>query len=390
MASEQPLDLREGRFARLEAIQWWDQSLVRQARLLLIGAGALGNEVLKNLALLGVGHVVVVDSDHIETSNLCRSVLFREADEGQPKATRAAAAAEALYAGTRVTPLVGNALSDVGLGVFRWAEVVLGAVDNREARVYVNSACARVGTPWIDGGIEVLQGLVRGVAPPRTACYECTMGEADWALLTQQRSCSLLARRAAAQSGTPTTPLAASVIGALQVAEAIKCLHGLDTLWGKGYVLEALHHASYLTSYPVNPQCPWHDEPAPVEMAADLDAGTPLRVAWERGRALLGEVEALELGRELVEALDCPTCGRHDTVFAPALKLAAEQLVCPRCRVEMAPSFLHSLAPGSPLLERTPAELGLPPWDIVWLRHGDRCVGLEFGGDRERVLGSSS
>ena len=221
-ASALPIQIQEGRFARLEAIEWWDQPLVARSRVLVVGAGALGNEVIKNLALLGVGEVVVVDMDRIESSNLSRSVLFREGDEGKAKAECAARAASRIFPGARVRPIVGNVLADVGLGFFRRADVVIGALDNREARVFVNSACARVGRPWIDGGIEVLRGIVRGFAPPRTACYECTMSQVDWDLLNKRRSCSLLARRAAEQRGTPTTPTTASVIGALQAQEFIK------------------------------------------------------------------------------------------------------------------------------------------------------------------------
>ena len=58
--------VEEGRFAHLESIKWWRQDRMRAARVLVIGAGALGNEVLKNLAMLGVGNVVIVDMDRIE------------------------------------------------------------------------------------------------------------------------------------------------------------------------------------------------------------------------------------------------------------------------------------------------------------------------------------
>ena len=77
------VSLAEGRFARLEAIEWWDQRRLAAAKVLVIGAGALGNEVLKNLALLGVGHIAIADQDHVELSNLSRSILFRESDEGR-------------------------------------------------------------------------------------------------------------------------------------------------------------------------------------------------------------------------------------------------------------------------------------------------------------------
>src|SRR5712691_9279383 len=105
------LGLKEGRFARFEAIEWWDQALLKEARILVIGAGALGNEVIKNLALLGVGNLIIVDMDRIELSNLSRSVLFREEDESQFKAECAALAAKRIYPALHVKAVVGNVLA---------------------------------------------------------------------------------------------------------------------------------------------------------------------------------------------------------------------------------------------------------------------------------------
>ena len=161
---------------------------------------------MKNLAMLGIGRVVLVDMDRVELSNLTRSVLFRQSQKGQPKVDCVANGARDLYPEMWIKPILGNVLADVGLGYFRWAQVVIGALDNREARVFVNKACAQVGRPWIDGGIEVLKGVVRGFAPPTTACYECTMSQVDWDVLNKRRSCSLLAQRAVANNGVPTTP----------------------------------------------------------------------------------------------------------------------------------------------------------------------------------------
>src|SRR2546423_3331109 len=138
--SSEPISLTEERFARLRAIEWWDQEKVAAARILVIGAGALGNEVIKNLALLGVGHILIVDMDRIEASNLSRSILFREKDEGHFKAATAAAAAREIYPGIDALSIDGNLLADVALGYFRWAQVVIGALDNREARVFTNSS----------------------------------------------------------------------------------------------------------------------------------------------------------------------------------------------------------------------------------------------------------
>jgi molybdopterin/thiamine biosynthesis adenylyltransferase len=380
--AEPVLSLAEGRFARLEAIPWWRQPLLGEARVLVIGAGALGNEVLKNLALLGVGHLAVADMDNIEASNLCRSVLFREADQGRPKAEAAVTAARDLYPGLHATAVVGNVLADLGLGWFRWAQVVVGCLDNREARVFVNRACAQVRRPWIDGGIDVLGGIVRGFAPPATACYECTMGQADWDLLAKRRSCSLLARLAWKEGGTPTTPTTASVIGGLQVQEVVKLLHGMDALLGKGYVFEGLGHSSYAVGYPISPDCPWHEEPGSIEAVADFTSDTPLRAVAEWAAGRLGGLDAIDLSRELVEKLECPSCGQVATIWQPADRIGRDQAMCGRCQMERIPHFIHSIAAGSPLLDLSPRKIGLPAWDVVWARRGSSSIGLEFAGDR--------
>ena len=354
---------------------------MQKAKVLVIGAGALGNEVLKNLALLGVGQVVVADLDTVELSNLSRSVLYRAADEGRPKAECAAEAMRSIYPDMRVLPFVGNVLADLGLGCFHWADAVMGALDNREARVFVNSACARVGRPWWDGGIEVLQGIVRGFSAAQTACYECTMSQVDWDLLNKRRSCSLLARRALAQRGVPTTPTSASIIGAMQAQEVVKYLHGLDSLLGKGFVYEGSMHSSFSVNYPLNPECPWHEVQPEIEVLKAHDSDTPLEVLADLGRARLGGLDALDFSREVVERLECAACRHAVDVWLPPERVREEQALCPLCGNEAAPRLVHSLSSSSPLLTRTPRQLGLPVWDVLWARFGECSVGFSLGGD---------
>src|SRR2546430_799494 len=87
----------DDRFDRLRRIPWWDQDRLRKAKVLVLGAGALGNEILKNLALMGVGNLFIADIGNVETSNLSRSVLFRERDAGRPKAVVAAETVRDIY-----------------------------------------------------------------------------------------------------------------------------------------------------------------------------------------------------------------------------------------------------------------------------------------------------
>src|SRR2546423_8789434 len=117
IAPESLAEPAENRFERFKLIGWWDQSRLRRARVVVVGAGALGNEIVKNLALLGVGNLFVADMDRIENSNLSRSVLYRAADNGAPKATTAARAAHDIYPDIKVQHFNGNVVHDLGLGV---------------------------------------------------------------------------------------------------------------------------------------------------------------------------------------------------------------------------------------------------------------------------------
>src|SRR5438876_7911246 len=124
-AKDLPTEATADRFDRFKLIGRWDQNRLANARVLVIGAGAMGNEIIKNLALLGVGHLLVADMDRVENSNLSRSVLYRAADNGALKASTAAAAAREIYPDLKAHAFNGNVVHDLGLGAYRWANIVL-------------------------------------------------------------------------------------------------------------------------------------------------------------------------------------------------------------------------------------------------------------------------
>ena len=248
----------EDRFHRFRLIGWWNQDRLAKANALVVGAGALGNEIVKNLALLGFGRLLVLDMDHVENSNLSRSVLYRAADNGSPKSEVAARSAKGIYPDMVVHHLVGNVIHDVGMGVFHWADICFGGLDNREARLAINRNCYRVGRPWIDGAIEQIQGMARMFVPDGP-CYECTMSDMDWRLLQRRRSCNLLSREEMEGGKTPTTPTISSIIAGVQCQEAVKFLHGMDGLAGKGWVFQGLTADSWTIEYQRKEECYSHD-----------------------------------------------------------------------------------------------------------------------------------
>ncbi len=378
----------DDRFARFRLMSWWDQHKLARARVLVIGAGALGNEILKNLALLGIGQVVVCDLDHIEQSNLSRSVLFREHDKGRPKSVIAAERAREIYAGLHVVPWAGNVVYDLGLGIYRWADIVIAGLDNREARVSINRAAARSGKVWIDGAIERLDGVARVFDPACGPCYECTMSENDWKMLAARRSCALLTRNDITQGKTPTTPTTASIIAGIQCQEAVKWLHGLETLSGKGFVFEGLSHQSYVVNYTRREECPSHDPYDPVETLDRQVGSTTVRELLTQARADLGDGAILEFNSDLLAGLDCPQCGESSELFASLGKVSESQGQCPKCRVPRTPRTFHVVTGSESFLDRTLESIGVPAWDVIAARAGQTYRYYEFAGDARSVLGS--
>ncbi len=151
------------------------QERLEGARVLLVGCGALGGALAQTLVRAGVGELVLVDRDVVETSNLPRQVLFdeRHAVEGTPKALAAVESLERIGGPTRLEPHVAQLdarnLPVLGLG----ADLLLDGTDNLETRYLLNDFAVERGVPWIYAGVVGASGLVLPVLPRRGACLAC-------------------------------------------------------------------------------------------------------------------------------------------------------------------------------------------------------------------------
>jgi molybdopterin/thiamine biosynthesis adenylyltransferase len=352
------------RYGRLRLIPWWRQERLEAARVLVVGAGALGNEVLKNLALLGVGHVTVIDLDEVETSNLSRSVLFRAEDGGQPKAFVAARRALEINSAMTIEPIHGDVITGLGLGRFADVDVVIGCLDNREARLWVNRQCWKVGTPWVDAGIQEIQGVVKVFVPPDSACYECAMTARDYQLLNLRYSCPLLRREEILEGKVPTAPTIASMMAALEVQEALKLIHGLPVSAGSALVFNGVTNQFYSTRLPFRADCLSHETyPTPTEVPLG-NAGAVAELFALARRSISGPL-TLALDRDLVASIQCPRCGWQTEVMRPRTLVGMAEAVCPQCREPARPEILSAIADDSPLAARSLAEVGIPSYDIV-------------------------
>ncbi|MGO9468624.1 MAG: HesA/MoeB/ThiF family protein [Isosphaeraceae bacterium] len=370
------------RYSRLRLISWWRQERLRAARVLVVGAGALGNEVVKNLALLGLGTIYLIDLDVVETSNLSRSVLFRDGDGDQPKAVVAARRGLELNPEIAIFPIYGDVITDIGLGLFHDVDLVIGCLDNREARLWVNRQCWKVNTPWIDAGIQEIQGVVKVFVPPDSACYECAMTERDYQLLNLRYSCPLLRRDEILAGKVPTAPTIASMMAALQVQEGLKLLHGLPVAAGTALVYNGVANQFYSTRLPYRDDCLSHETyPEPVESA--LCCRSLVSELFEFARPRLQGPLRLVLDRELVVGLDCPRCQWRGEVMAPRVKVTAAQAICPHCREPALPEFASSVEQDSRLALLPLFRVGIPPYDIVRIDGSTESGFFLLGADRQ-------
>src|SRR5512140_1583887 len=389
IAPDKPIhipNLRKDRLGTFEFISWWEREKVKQAKVMVIGAGALGNEVIKNLALMGIGNLFIVDFDKIEAANLSRSILFRESDNNRSKAEIAAARAKSINPDVHVQYMHGDVTSQLGLGIIRRMDVVIGCLDNREARLAVNRFCYWVNKPWVDGAIQELLGLVRVFVPGQGACYECTLTDQALRDLSSRYSCPLLAKQNILLGKVPTTPTIASIIGGMQAQEALKLINNMPVEPGKVTHFNGMVNEMHTTAYSPRDDCESHwtygeitELPARAERTTLADL---LRIA----RADLGPDAMLELDQELITQLECPTDHTVEQILRPLSEVTFEAGHCPTCGVLRESTLTHVISGEENFLHRSLASVGIPPLHIVRAQNGLQYRFYELTGDLPDAL----
>ena len=175
---------------RQKRVSGWNQDKIEAANVAIIGAGALGNEVAKNLLQLGVSRLSVVDFDTVVKANLNRCVLFTEED-AENKVLKAEGirrvAAKKLNPNAIVMPIIKN-VETLDDKFFSQFTAVFGCLDNLGARLHVNANCYGA-VPLIDGGTTGFFGKVQVVNKP-SPCIECAMSKHDYDILWRKYSCT--------------------------------------------------------------------------------------------------------------------------------------------------------------------------------------------------------
>ncbi|WP_371168423.1 HesA/MoeB/ThiF family protein [Aliiroseovarius sp. 2305UL8-7] len=233
--SEGPFtDAELDRYARhivLREIGGAGQIALKNARVLVVGAGGLGSPVLMYLAAAGVGTIGVIDDDVVDNSNLQRQVIHKDTDIGTPKVFSAEAAMREQNPAIEVRPYHRRLTDDIARELLADYDLVLEGSDNFDTRYLVNRTAAQLGIPMISGALSQWEGQVSTFDPAHGApCYQCVFPEAPAPGLAP--SCS--------EAGV-IGPLP-GVIGAIMATEAIKEITGAgEGLRGRMLIYDAMY-----------------------------------------------------------------------------------------------------------------------------------------------------
>jgi molybdopterin/thiamine biosynthesis adenylyltransferase len=338
---------RAQRYRRHDLIDWFSQEQVAAARIAVVGAGAVGNEVVKNLALLGCGTIDVFDFDTVEIHNLTRSVLLRESDAGRNKAEAVAERARELDPHIEVHHIAGDFWDTLSLGRLQEYDCAVSAVDNFEARLKLNQLCLIARVNLVNAGLDsrwaVVESFPFGVGD-EPACYECTLPESTYARIAERYSCGGLLRRAQVERRIPTTAITASVAGALAASAALR-LGGDEPRRSQRRLVDTIGGVASTVSMERRPDCPgcarFVQPPRVVR----------IRNRWSPPVDSVAEDVAdhpLQLSDALITAYECANCGlfAQATEFINCRAGAFDDGIatCPNCsqpsvRIEIRDTF---------------------------------------------------
>ena len=367
-------------------LSWFKQKKVSSAHVMVVGCGALGNEVIKNLALFGVGNLVLVDFDEVEYSNLTRSILFTsdDASTNRYKVEAAAESIKKINPNINVTTIVGDISHNVGLGHIRKMNVVVGCLDNRWARYTLNRLCMRAGVPWVDGGINALEGVAKVFIPGKN-CYACTLEPSALTELKKHTSCAVAIKRNIESGRVPTTPVVASIIGAVQAQESMKLIHKeelasgeLTSLCGKMFCYDGASMTVRLVSHQAwDNDCPVHEEWSPVvESSLTNNSTVDELFSWLKEKFSTSDVELVLRNQAFVDFIEDRTTGNKYNIMLPEAEVPTFIENDDELRgIPMGQFYQHTIRNinnESQYKGLTLKQLGIPEQDVIYIRGNEK------------------
>jgi adenylyltransferase/sulfurtransferase len=326
--------------------------LIKNVKILVVGVGAGGNEVLKNLMLMGFGNITIVDFDHIEDSNLSRTTLFRKEDIGKSKAIVAAERLTemALHESPNIRAFHGNLMTEIGKSVFWEHDIVICCVDTQKARAYINDWCVRSNTPFFEmgfsnydvdicfyapeGGIVQADGTRKDKLPSDDGVFPkleggfpvCLREEIGVGAFDEKRnSCSGYIVEDVNLTKIPTIQVSAAMAGVLVAMELIKYLDGKDTIRNKMLMFFGRTYKTDIFNYQRNPDCHIHEEKIDEIIPVEVEKNTTLKDFIQSISTCLNAQIEMYLPERYIISGRCHICGKtiaHERALDELLKLA--------------------------------------------------------------------
>ena len=210
--SSEDLD-RYSRQVMLEEIGYQGQQKLRDAKVCVVGVGGLGNPITTRLVAMGIGTIRIVDRDVIELSNLHRQTMFDDSDVGEIKVEVAAKKLQKLNPNVKIEAFPISVNDYTAIEVIEGCDVVIDALDSVNARYSLNKACVTKKIPFVTGAAVGVSGQVFTILPKQSACYHCMFPALDE---DSMPTCSI----------EGVHPSILSIIGGIEVAEAVKIIIG--------------------------------------------------------------------------------------------------------------------------------------------------------------------
>jgi adenylyltransferase/sulfurtransferase len=209
---------RYSRQIRFKGLGEAGQETLMQSTVAIVGCGALGSFHAGAMARAGVGKLVLIDRDYIESSNLQRQWLYDEADAQQalPKAIAAASHLRAINSSCQVDAHVADLTPANVEDLLQGCDIILDGCDNFETRYLINDYAVSRGVPWVYGGAVESYGIVMSVVPEQTACLSCVYPQAPGGTQPTCETAGVL-------------NAVTSLVASLQCAEATKILAGVSS-----------------------------------------------------------------------------------------------------------------------------------------------------------------
>jgi len=363
------------RYQRHSLIDWFDQEKLLKTRVVVVGAGAVGNEVLKNLALLGVGYIHVFDFDKVEEHNLTRCVLFRDSDINLFKADVAAEACRRIDPNITIKASHTDFWDGLTLKEVSESDAVICCVDNFEARIRLNQLCLMTATDFYNTGIDSRYSTVE-IYPfstnPECACYECTLPPSAYITMQKRYSCGWLRKIAFEEKKIPTTAITSSVAGSFAASMMLNRINEHPQA-----IQGAVRHFQDSITLEANLSIPQRNKDCPACRSVNPSAEIFSTKRSCAGKPIIpladGVAGEIVLSEPILIYGVCKLCGRKQEYFESARKLWDAVTFCSVCGS-------HSVA--TEFIER----LTLADFEKMFAGRNVPCKFITYQADNRQVV----